>query len=127
MLLKILLAVSLFSNVAFADCDFSTLVHNPDGTVTYSKTQHICVGSLVQDNATKTQQITDYKKALDLKDLAITTSDKRTQLWMDTTFKLEDNIQKMDSLKNTNQWIYFGLGALTIIGAGMMAAQLSHR
>lgn len=123
-LVSIVLAMSLFSNIAFADCDFSTLVHNSDGSVTYSKAQHVCVGQLVQDNATKTQQIADLNKAITLKDLAITKSDERAQLWMDTSFKLEDNIQKMNSLKSTNEWVYFGLGVLTIFAAGMATAQL---
>lgn len=126
-ILSIVAALSLFTNVAVADCDFSKVVKNSDGTFTYTKELHICVGQLVQDNTTKDLQIKDYLQAITLKDLAITTADKRTQLWMDTTFKLEDNIQKMDSFKSTSNWIYFGLGALTIIGAGMMAAQLTHR
>lgn len=125
-LISIIAAITLFSNLAFADCNFKDLVHNPDGTVTYSKADHICVGQTVQDNATKAQQIDSYKKAIDLKDLAITKSDARAQNWMDTSLKLEDNVQKMDSIKKQNEWIYFVLGVVATSLAGITAAQLSR-
>ena len=125
-LISLFFSFVLFSSTAFGDCDFKDLVHNANGTVTYSAADHICVGQLVQDNATKAKQIADYTQALTLKDLVITKSDQRTQVWMDTTFKLEDNINKIDSYKSTSNWIFFGLGALTIIGAGVAAAQVSH-
>jgi hypothetical protein len=120
----LVVAICIFSNTAMAGCDFKDLIHNTDGTVTYSKADHICVGQLVQSESTKDQQITDYKKALDLKDLAITKSDARAQLWMDTSVRLESTVQSVDKLKKDNEWLYFSLGALTVIGTGFMAAQL---
>lgn len=127
-LVSLILAVAMISNTAFAECDFSRDVKElPSGSREYTKECHIKVGQLVQDNQVKDQQITDYKKAIELKDLAITKADQRAQLWMDTSLKLEDNIQRMDSIKSKNEWIYFGLGVLTMFAAGMAAAQLSHR
>jgi hypothetical protein len=126
---KIVFLVVLFcmiSNPVLAACDFSHLVHNPDGSVTYPAAAHLCVGQLVQDNATKDQQIVDYKKALTLKDLAVTAADARADLWLNTSLKLEGTVQNIDKLKKDDQWISFGLGALTVIGAGLMAAQLSR-
>lgn len=126
-IVSIVAAMSLFSNVCFAECDFSTgVTANADGTRTYTKECHVKVGQLVQDNATKDQQINDLNKAITLKDLSITTADQRADNWMNTSLKLEENVQKMDSLKNTNQWIYFGLGVLTVFAAGMAASQLSR-
>lgn len=125
--LSFLLALCMASNNVFADCDWSKVVDNPNGTHTYSDALHICVGQLVQDNATKTQQVDDLTKAISLKDLAITKADDRATLWMDTSLKLEDNIQKMNSLKGTNEWIYFGLGVLTVFAAGMATSQLTNR
>jgi len=52
-IVSLVAAFSLLSNVAFADCAFNDLVHNPDGTVTYTKADHICVGQLVQDDKVK--------------------------------------------------------------------------
>lgn len=127
-IISLVAALTLFSNVCFADCDFSTgAVKQADGTYQYTKECHIKVGQTIQDNAVKAQQITDYKKAIDLKDLAITKSDQRAQNWMDTSLKLEDNVQKMQSYSSRNEWIYFGLGALSVFAAGMAAASLTNR
>jgi hypothetical protein len=125
-IISLMLAMSLFSSACLATCDWSKIVKNADGTYTYSQALNLCVGQTVQDNVTKAQQITDYTKALTLKDLAITKSDARADLWMSTSLKLEENVQKVDTLKRDNEWIFFGLGALTVIGAGMAAAQLSR-
>ena len=125
--ISFLLAVCMFANTAFADCDFSKgITKLPDGNYEYTKECHVHVGELVQDNDVKTQQVDKLNKALDLKDLAITKADQRTQLWMDTSLKLEDNIQKMDSLSKKNEWLYFGLGVLTTFAAGYAAAQLTR-
>lgn len=121
-------ALALFSSTCFAECDFSTgAVRQADGTYQYTKECHIKVGELVQGAKIKDEQIQDYKKAIELKDLTIQKADQRTQLWIDTSMKLEDNIQKIQSYRGRNEWIYFGLGALTVFAAGMAAAQLTGR
>jgi hypothetical protein len=122
-----MLLFSMISNIALADCDWTKIKNNGDGTYTYSKELHICVGQTVEDNKTKDLQIQDLTKAVSLKDLAIQKSDERTQLWIDTSLKLEKNIQAMDSFKKTDEWLYFGLGALTIFASGIAAAQLTNR
>jgi hypothetical protein len=109
---------------AFADCDWSQIKKNPDNTFTYSEPLHLCVGKLVQDNKVKTQQIADLTKALTMKDLSIKASDDRANLWMSTSEKLEDRVNKLDSMEKKNEWLYFGLGALTVLGAGYTAAKL---
>lgn len=123
-----LVVAMLVSNMAFADCDFARDVKElPNGDRQYTKECHVKVGETIQDNKIKDEQINKYVEAIKFKDLAITKSDERGDKWMNTSLKLEDNIQKIDSYKNTNQWIYFGLGALTVFAAGMAAAQLSGR
>lgn len=124
--IAVLAAVSLFSNIAFGNCAFDDLKHNADGTVTYSNADHVCVGNLVQDDKTKTQQVQDLTKAITLKDLAITKADARAQLWQDTDLKLEQNIQNIDKAEKTNQWMYFLLGVLSVVAAGVAANQVSH-
>lgn len=126
-LISFLAAISLFSNVCFADCKFNDLVHNPDGTVTYSKADHLCVGQMVQDSAVKAKQVDDLNKAVQLKDLTITTADQRADNWMNTSLKLEENVQKMNSLQRDEFWISFGLGVLATFAAGMAAASLTNR
>lgn len=117
----------LFSNLTFADCDWSKIKKNPDNTYTYSETLHLCVGQLVQDNKTLLAQNQDLTKALTLKDLALKASDDRATLWNNTATNLEARLQKVDSMDKKSEWIMFALGAATVIGAGFMASQLTHR
>jgi len=108
----------LIPTTAYADCDWTGIKKNPDGTYTYSEKLHVCVGKLVQDNKVKTQQIADYTKALSLKDLSIKASDDRANLWMDTSGKLEARLQKVDSLQRDNEFIFFALG---VVATGIAA------
>lgn len=122
--LTLLVIFSLLSNLAKADCDWSKIKKNSDNTYTYSEELHLCVGSLVQDNKVKTQKIADLTKAISLKDLAIQASDTRANLWMDTSSKLEDRLQKVDSLSSKNSILYFGMGVATTFLAAWAAARL---
>lgn len=115
----------LIVSTSFADCDWSQIKSNPDGTYTYSKELNLCVGKLVKDSANKDQQISDLTKAISLKDLALQSSDQRAQTWMTTSGQLEDRLQKVDSLEKKNEWLYFGLGVATTFLAGITAAKLS--
>ncbi len=126
--MSLILTISMFSNIAFADCDFSTEVNKlPDGNYEYSKSCHLTVGGLVQDKQKLSLQLDDLTKALSFKDLALKASDDRTQLWMDTTFKLEKNINAMDEFKKTNEWLYFGLGILTVVATGFALSSITSR
>lgn len=119
--ISILLLTCFLSNTALAECDFSKgITPGPNKTFIYTEECHLKVGTMVQDIQTKDQQIDDLNKAITLKDLAITKSDERVNLWMDTSLKLEDRVNKIDSLQSQNQWLMFGLGALTVIGAGLI-------
>jgi hypothetical protein len=124
LIVSILLAIMTI-NSAFADCDFSSgITPGPNKTFIYTEECHLKVGHLVQDNAIMTKQLTDLNQAISLKDLALTKSDARAQLWMSTSENLEGRLQKVDSLEKSSQWLMFGLGALTVFGAGIMAAKL---
>lgn len=122
--ISLILLLVFSSNVAFADCDFTKIVKNTDGTYTYSKELHICVGQMKQDLEIKEQQITDYKKAIELKDLALSKSEARADLWMNTSFKMEDRLTTIDSLQNRNAAIYVGLGVIGTILSVWAAGQL---
>ena len=114
----------LISSAANAKCDFSTGITPGQGkTYVYSEECHQQVGSLVEQNKVKDQQIADYTKAISLKDLALKEADGRAQKWNDTSTKLEDRLQKVDSLEKKNDWMYFGLGVLTTFFAGWAAAK----
>jgi hypothetical protein len=127
---KLIISILLFcfaSNFAFADCDWKQIKPLPDGGYEYSKELHLCVGNLVQQSKIQVQQIQDLNKAISLKDLAIKASDDRATSWMLTSKDLEERLQKVDSVQKRNDWLSFGLGAATVLGAGWMASQLIHR
>jgi len=122
--LYVLTVLSFVSTTSFGDCDWTTIKKNEDGTYTYSEQLHLCVGALVQDNQVKAQQITDLTSAISMKDLAIQASDKRADLWMGTSSKLEDRVQKLDSMQKHNEALYFALGIVTTIATGFVIAKL---
>lgn len=123
-LISLFVLISMCSNLAFANCDWTQVKDNGNGTFTYTKELHLCVGQLVQDNKTKDQQIADYQKAIQLKDLALTTSDDRANRWMNNSLSLEAKMTEVESLQKKNDFLYFGLGILATIGAGFMTARL---
>jgi hypothetical protein len=125
---SVLLILCIFSQSLFADdCDWTKIVKNADGTFTYPKALHLCVGKMVQDNKAKTQQVGDLTQALSMKDLALQASDKRVQNWSTTASGLEDRLQKVDSLEKHNEFIYFGAGVLSAVLVGLMTARLIGR
>lgn len=127
-LVSFILMLCFLSNVAFADCDFTTgITPLGDGTFKYSGECHRKVGQIVQDNKIKDAQITDLTQALTLKDLAITKADARAQMWMDTTLKLESNLSKIDDLRSKNEVIYFALGVVFTGAAVWGASQLVRK
>jgi hypothetical protein len=127
-IISLLLLISLISNTALADCDFLTgITAGPNKTFIYTEECHQAVGKLVQDNKSLTLQVGDLTKAIDLKDLAITKSDQRTQLWMNTSDQLTDRMSKIEGEQKHNEWLYFGLGVLTTFAAGYVAAQALRR
>jgi hypothetical protein len=108
-----LIAISL-SNVAMANCDFSSgITKNADGSFTYTRDCHLKVGEMKRDLEVANTQIGEYKKVIDLKDLALVKANERADLWMNTSFKLQDRMNVIDDMKSKNQWLMFGLGVLT--------------
>jgi hypothetical protein len=122
--ISFILALCLFSNIAFADCDWTQIKKLPDGGFEYNPTLNLCVGQLVQDSKVKDQQIADLTQALDLKNAALLAADQRTLLWTKASDDELDKLNKISADSKRSDWLYFGLGALTVIGSGFMAAKL---
>lgn len=120
------LSTILLANAALADttCNWSTIKLLPDGNYEYPAALNLCVGQLVQTNKIQLAQIADLQSAIQLKDLALTNADGRTQLWMTTSLAEQDRLTKIDSDSKTNNFIYFGLGVLATIGTGFAVAKL---
>lgn len=127
-ILSIFVSIIFLTTNLFADCQFSTGIKpGPNDTFIYSKDCHLKVGQIVEDDKVKSQQVEDLTKAIALKTSALNLADKRADDWMDTSLKLEKNVQDIDNLKKENEWIYFGLGALTVIATGFSVASLTNR
>jgi hypothetical protein len=118
---KIIVFILLFSLNARADCDWSLgITPGPNKTFIYSEACHQEVGKLIQANK-------DLTQAIQLKDLALTTSDNRISLWEKTAGDEQDRLAKMESEQKHDNWIAFGLGVLTTFAAAYAAGQLIHR
>jgi hypothetical protein len=126
----ILLICALFSNPVFGNsqpsCDWTQIKQLPDGGYEYDPQLHLCVGSLVQQNKDLTLQVGDLTKAVQLKDLALSTADSRTQLWQKSADDAQSSLSKIESTNSTRDWIFFGLGVCTTFLAGFMASKLIH-
>ena len=127
LIIAMILTLALTCQAAFADCDYSKIKDNGDGTYTYTKELHICVGTLKRDLESANAQVESYTKAIELKDLALGKANERIMLWEDTTFKLQDRMATIDSLESKNKIIYFGLGILVTGLAVYGASKLSGR
>ena len=112
---------------AMANCDYSKIVANPDGTYTYSRELNKCVGGLVRDLKAASDQVDAYTKAITLKDLAIQASDKRAAMWETTALSLESRVTEIDSLEKKQNVGYFILGivvtGIAVYGASKLAGK----
>ena len=125
--IALLLLFSLFSNIAIADCDFSTgITAGPNKTFIYSEECHLQVGRMIQDDKVKDIQISDLTKAITLKDLAITTADQRTMLWQKTSDDQLSRLNTIQSDQKRSDWLFFGLGAATMFLGAYAAAKIIH-
>jgi hypothetical protein len=124
-LTSVAIVVAILSqSVAMADCDFKTVTRLDDGSYKYSRECHLKVGEMKQDIEIKDSQIADYKKAIELKDLALVRTEQRADMWMNTSFKMEDRLNTIDELRSKNYVLYFILGvattSLAVWGAGQL-------
>ena len=118
------LAMTMFANVAMADCKWAEGTKKVEGGYLYTPECHGRVGILVKDLDDRAVEVEALRKTIELKDLTIQKADERTQLWRDTTFKVEDRLTKIENAADTNKWVYFGLGVLSVFAAGYAAKQV---
>lgn len=123
-LISILTLVIMLGNSAIAACDFATGIKQVDGGFLYTSECHQRVGKMVKDLDDREAEVGKLTKALELKDLALTAQERRADLWMNTSMKLEDKLNTIERYSTTTQWIYYGLGILTMGVAVWGAGQL---
>jgi hypothetical protein len=122
----LIVVLSVRGGYAASSCDFSTdIKENPNGTYTYTRDCHIEVGKAVKSVSLLNEKIELLEKKIDLKDFQISKYEERTQLWMDTSFKLNDKLMTYEAIKRNDLWISFGLGVLTAIAAGYAVHQVA--
>lgn len=121
------LCLLLVAHSSYASCNWaSDIAKNTDGTYTYSKACHLEVGSSLEELDLRKKQVIELNKTIELKDLAIKYSDERVQLWMESSLKMNDRLNQYEAVRGNSQWLYFGLGALTVIGAGLIVNKTLH-
>jgi len=125
--ISLLTFICMLPGVAWADCDWSTgITPGPNHTFIYSDVCHLAVGNLIQANKVQAAQISDLTKAIQLKDLALTNSDSRIALWQKSSDDELSHLNTIQSNQKHTDWMYFGLGALTVIGSGWMVSKIIH-
>lgn len=122
--LTLLLSLALFSQNCFS-CDFANDIRvNQDGTYTYSKECHIEVGKRIKKLTLIEAQVVELERTIELKDLALSKEKQRADAWMDTSFQINDKLQKYDAISSKSNAVYFGLGLATAILSVWAAGQL---
>jgi hypothetical protein len=127
LLIMTLLTFALTLQAAKADCDYSKIVSNADGTYTYSKELNHCVGVMKKDLDATKAQMDSYVQSITLKDLALSKADERIKNWQDNSDKLENRLNTIDSLEKKNEWLFFALGIVVTSAAVYGASKLSNR
>lgn len=116
-----------YSNTGMAECDFSVGIKKQEDGYLYSNECNRRVGKLVLDAKDREEQVGKLNETIRLKDLAVGEQEKRANLWMETSLKLEDRVNTIDSMESTNKWLYFGLGIIVFGASVWGASQLTRR
>ena len=116
--------MALVGNSALASCNPRDIQKIESGRYSYSVDCHVEFGRLIQVEKERVKQIEHMNESIKLKDLAIDTSNKRIELWQNTTYKVEDRLIRLEKSNSKTKWVYFGLGALLMSGAVWGAGQL---
>ncbi len=109
---------------ALASCNPKTDIVKTGNNYQISKDCYVEFGRLVQVEKDRKQQVKHLNESIELKDLAIDTSNKRIRIWQDATYKVEDRLIRLEKNTNTTKWVYFGLGILTMTAATYGASKL---
>jgi hypothetical protein len=124
---KILLILLLLPNLAFADCDFSTGITPTDhNTFEYTEECHLAVGQMQEDLVVSRAKNLNLALALKKKDLALGIADERAEKWMQTSFQLQESLDRVQKYQKQNGWACYGAGFMTVVLAGIVSRQLNH-
>jgi hypothetical protein len=121
-LMSIVLAASLFvSGTAMAECKWAEGIKKEADGYLYSPECHARVGVVVKDNDDLKVEVTNLRKSIELKDLALVKADERVMLWRNESYEQFERLQKQSELANRNQYLWFALG-IVVTGAAVWGA-----
>lgn len=123
-LMNLILALTMISSTAFAECQWSTDIKKIDTGYLYTDSCHAKVGVTLKDNDDYKIEVKELRKTIEFKDLALKKADERTEEWMKATYKLEERVDKIESAANKTKWLYFILGVVATSAAVYGAGQL---
>jgi hypothetical protein len=113
------LVLFIIPNIAFAQCDFTSILPTNHNTFEYTEGCHREVGLMKV-------KLEKLNKVIELKDLALDKANERAELWMNTSIQMQDKFMKVEKLNRENGWIYFGAGMLTMLGAAYVLSVSTH-
>lgn len=124
-MIKCILAMVLLANqTVLANCNPKDIKEQANNTFIYPVDCHVDYGRLRNIEQKRQKQIEYLNKTIELKDLALDYSNKRIELWQDSTYKLEDRLLKIERNNDKLKWIYFGIGIAVMGGAVWAAGQI---
>jgi hypothetical protein len=95
-------------------CDWSTIERQDDKFI-YSSKCHLSVGRLVKTEKKREEQVKTLNKSLELKDLALSESDKRADLWEKEANKQNELLRKSEKSAKLEKVIWFGAGVASVL------------
>ena len=109
---------------ASAGCNWASITKSGSEYL-YSKECHVEVGESVKKGILKTEQIGKLKQSIEFKDIALSKSTERVELWKKTSFKMEDRLIKHDKYAKNSGWVMFGGGILTTLLTAWAVGQVT--
>lgn len=119
------MSLMLVSNVAFANCDWSTIREIDGPEFVYSPQCHDKVGKMVENEKDYKIQIESQKKAIELKDLTIQDLTKNSNMWEQEAHNQFKALENYKEAENTRTWLWFGGGVAATVLTIFLAGQAS--
>ena len=128
------LLISFFISYTSFACDFSKeITKNKDGSYRYTKNCHLEVGSKIKELSNTKKKLDlrvkiadELEQQLDKKDQRLGVVYKRLETWQEASLKAENKINQAQKLQESNKWLWYGLGIVTMGLATFGAAQIGR-
>jgi Tfp pilus assembly protein PilO len=127
-ILSLILVLSMLSgNALAANCDYANDIKKVDGGYLYTSGCHIEVGKKVKGYSILAQQVVELEKTITLKDLALSKSDERANMWMDKSVSMAEKVNAYESARSADAYKNVALGVLGTALAVWAAGQLRSK